>query len=212
MIEGIVLEDVSKYLENFAPKRNELFKEMESYALKYDVPIVGPHVGALLHMIVKTTKAKRVLELGTAIGYSGIWIAEALPHNGKLITIEWDKESAAVAKKNIEKAGLSNMIDLRVGSAQEILPEIRGEFDIVFNDIDKEGYVDILPYCVSHLKKGGLFITDNVLWSGRVARSAPEDDLETSTIREFNKRIFEHPELLTVIVPLRDGVSVCLKV
>lgn len=212
MIEGIIQENVAEYLEMFVPRREEIFKDMEAHALKHDVPIVGPHVGALLHMMAKSAKANRILELGTAIGYSGSWLARALPKGGKMITIEWDDDTASIAKKNFEKAGVIDKVELIKGSAIELLPEVKGEFDLVFNDIDKEGYVDVLPHCINHLKKGGLFITDNVLWSGRVAeRISQEDDPETSTIREFTKKVFSSKELLTVLVPLRDGITISYK-
>jgi len=212
MSNGIFLGDILEYLERLAPRREALFKEMEAYALENDVPIVGPHVGALLHIIAKMSNAKKILELGTAIGYSGTWLAKALPSDGKLITIEWDKESARIANENFEKGGVSEKIELKVGSAHELLPKMKGRFDIIFNDIDKEGYVDILPYCISHIKKGGLLITDNILWEGNAAKKlSKEDDLETVTIREYTKRIFEHPELFTVIVPIRDGISISMR-
>lgn len=212
MSDGIFLDDIPKYLERLAPRREDLFKEMEAYALENDVPIVGPHVGALLHIMVKISKAKKILELGTAIGYSGTWLAKALPSDGKLITIEWDKESAKIAKRNFEKGRVSEKIELKVGSAQELLLKMKESFDMIFNDIDKEGYVDILPHCVSHLKKGGLLITDNILWGGEVAKKpSKEDDLETMAIKEYTKRISQHPELFTVIVPIRDGISISMR-
>jgi predicted O-methyltransferase YrrM len=197
MIEGIIQENVAEYLERFVPRRDGVFKDMEAYALEHDVPIVGPHVGALLFMMATSANAKRVLELGTAIGYSGSWLARALPGNGKLTTIEWDSEMASVANKNFEKAGVLDKVELIEGSAMELMPGLEGHFD---------------PHCITRLKKGGLFITDNVLWSGRVADpTSPKDDPETSTIKEFTKKVFSSNELLTVLVPLRDGITISFK-
>jgi predicted O-methyltransferase YrrM len=119
---------------------------------------------------------------------------------------------ASVANKNFEKAGVLDKVELIEGSAMELMPGLEGHFDLIFNDIDKEGYVDVLPHCITRLKKGGLFITDNVLWSGRVADpTSPKDDPETSTIKEFTKKVFSSNELLTVLVPLRDGITISFK-
>ena len=212
-MNGIFAGSIQDYVDRFTPQRDNALKEMESYASKHDVPIVGPHVGALLYILAVKSGAKRILELGAAIGYSGTWLARALPPDGILVTIEWSEETAELARDNFSKAGVMDRVELKVGSARKILPKLEGTFDIIFNDIDKEGYVDVLPQCVSHLNKGGLLITDNILWEGDVARVQPDRaDLETATIQEYTKSICTHKELWTVIVPIRDGISISIKV
>jgi predicted O-methyltransferase YrrM len=213
MANGIFQEHIVDYLNQFSPERDDILKEMEAYASMHDVPIIGPQEGALLHIIAKKSNSMRILELGTAIGYSATWLARALPPGGKLTTIEWSEETAEIAKKNLAKAGVREKVDIMMGSAQELLPNMSESFDLIFNDIDKTGYVDILPHCISHLEKGGLLATDNVLRHGYAARPpSEEDDPETVTIREYNRRICAHPELMTVIVPIRDGLSISMKI
>ena len=144
---------------------------MEAQGRKEGWPIVGPAEGSLLHILAKSIRAKKILELGTAIGYSGTWLARALPADGELVTVEWSPDTAAIARRNLERTGVAKRVRIEVGSAIEVVPRLDGPFDLVFNDIDKAHYLDVLPHCISKLRVGGLLVTDNVLWSGRVAKS-----------------------------------------
>src|SRR3989454_6423540 len=202
---GIVFDEIELYIDGLADRGDAALQAVEEQGRDEDWPIVGPAEGSLLHVLARSIGARRVLELGTAIGYSGTWLARALPADGELVTVEWNPETAEIARKNFEKTGVAKRVRLQVGSATEIVPSLKGSFDLVFNDIDKAHYVEVLPACIAKLRVGGLLVTDNVLWSGRVAKS-PRDK-ESATIHEYNTKLAADPRMVTVIVPLRDGVS-----
>lgn len=207
---GIVYVPIDEYIDDLANRGGEALEAVERQGRDEDWPIVGPAEGSLLYILARAIGARRILELGTAIGYSGTWLARALPPDGELITVEWNPETAAIARRNFERTGVSKLVQILTGSALEVVPPIVGRFDLVFNDIDKQHYVDILPHCVAKLRVGGLLVTDNVLWSGTVA-SRPRRK-EAQVIHEYNERLAADPRMAAVIVPLRDGVSIALKV
>jgi predicted O-methyltransferase YrrM len=149
--------------------------------------------------------------MGSAVGYSTIWWARALGEGGRVVYTDGDRRNADEARRNFESARVLDKIDIRVGDALEILSEQRAEsFDIIFNDVDKQDYPRVFKLAVPRLRKGGLFISDNVLWSGRVAQAGEKDE-STAAIREFNRLLYGSRELYTSVLPLRDGVSVSLK-
>ena len=207
---GIVFDEIEAYIDGLANGGDAALQVVEEQGRKEDWPIVGPAEGSLLNILAKAVRAKRILELGTAIGYSGTWLARALPADGELVTVEWKPETAAIARKNFERTGVAKRVRIEVGSAMNIVPRLDGRFDLVFNDIDKAHYVEVLPHCIAKLRSGGLLVTDNVLWSGRVAKARRTK--ETEVIHEYNKRLAADPRFVSVIVPLRDGVSIALKV
>jgi caffeoyl-CoA O-methyltransferase len=173
-------------------------------------PIVGPAEGSLLHLLARSIRATRILELGTAIGYSGTWLARGLADGGELLTVEHRADTATIARRNFEKTGVANKVKVLVGHAQTILRDLEGPYDLIFNDIDKSGYPEVLEPCLDRLRVGGLLVTDNVLWSGDVARKDKSE--ETAAIRTYNERLAKDPRVIVSIVPLRDGVSIALKV
>src|SRR5712692_5945728 len=144
------------------------------------------------------------------VGSSGTWLARALPDDGELVTVEHDPETASIARKNLEKTGVATKVKILVGDAQAILKDLKGPFDYIFNDIDKAGYPAVLEPAIERLRVGGLLVTDNVLWGGDVARK--DRSSETQAIRTYNERLAKDPRMIASIVPLRDGVSVALKV
>jgi caffeoyl-CoA O-methyltransferase len=158
-----LINNPEEYFRQFLPRRDQLLIELEEEARREEIPIVGPIVGELLHILARVTQARRILELGTATGYSTIFLARAFaPPRGRLVTIDNDPDMAARAKINFHRAGLDQQIDMVVGDSQEILSEMEKSFDLVFLDIDKEYYASVLPHCRRLLKKGGLLIADNV--------------------------------------------------
>ena len=207
---------VEKYLLNILRPRDKVLKYLEKDARENSVPIIGPLCGNLISIIATGCNAKNILEIGTATGYSGIWLARVAKKNsGKLITIEMDRKRLGIAKKSFSKAGLSDNVETLHGDAKEIVPKIaekqKGRFDVVFEDVgDKSIYVDLLKPCIDALRVGGYLIADNSLWSGRVALPS-FDDKDTNTIRKFNKLVYQDKRLLPVVVPLRDGMTICLK-
>ncbi len=201
---------VDDYLYSMLPKRDDVLVEMEEYATKHNVPIVGPAVARVLQQLALMINARTVFELGSAIGYSTIWWAQAVGENGRVIYTDGDAKNAERARGYFARAGISNRITLHTGDALEVLSEQKQEFDIIFNDVDKDDYPRVLRLVAPRLRKGGLFITDNVLWSGRVAEKNPTDS-RTKAIVEFNRKLQDSKEFYTTILPIRDGLAVALK-
>jgi len=220
-MNGIVDSVVDKYLYSILPERDEVLREIEQQAKQRNIPIVGPAVGRLLYQLARLIGAKTVFEMGSAVGYSTIWWARAVGEGGRVVYTDGNPKNAEEAKKYFERAGVAGRIEVRVGDALEILSEQkRASYDIIFNDVDKEDYPRVLRLVPERVRKGGLFITDNVLWSGRVARAAsgqngsdPElSTPETKGIVEFNRLLYASKEFFTTMLPLRDGVAVSLRV
>jgi caffeoyl-CoA O-methyltransferase len=201
---------VDDYLYSMLPKRDEVLVEMEEYASKHDVPIVGPAVARVLQQLALAINAKTVFELGSAIGYSTIWWAQAVGEKGRVIYTDGDPKNAVRARGYFDRAGVSSRVALHTGDALEVLSEQKEQFDIIFNDVDKEDYPRVLRLVAPRLRKGGLFITDNVLWSGRVAEKTPKS-AATKAILEFNHQLYGSADFFTTILPIRDGLAVALK-
>src|SRR6202167_3005584 len=207
---GFTAAPVDAYLYSMWPKRDAVLSEMEDYASKNDVPIVGPAVARVLQQLALMISAKTVFELGSAIGYSTIWWAQAVGEKGHVTYTDGDPKNAERARGYFDRAGVAGRITVHTGDALEFLSEQKQEFDIIFNDVDKTDYPRVLRLVSPHLRKGGLFITDNVLWNGRVAEKNPKG-AETKAILEFNRELGASPEFMTTILPIRDGVAVALK-
>jgi predicted O-methyltransferase YrrM len=201
---------VDDYLYSMLPKRDEVLAEMEDYASKHDVPIVGPAVARVLQQLALMIDAKTVFELGSAIGYSTVWWAQAVGEKGRVIYTDGDPKNAERARGYFGRAGVSNRITVHTGDALEFLSEQKQQYDIIFNDVDKEDYPRVLRLVSPRLRKGGLFITDNVLWSGRVTEKNPKEP-STKAILEFNRLLYSSPDFFTTILPIRDGIAVALK-
>ena len=209
MLGGITVPEVEEYMYAMLPARDEVLTEMEADATKNDVAIVGPAVARVLYQLATISGAKRVFEMGSAIGYSTIWWARAVGDGGRVIYTDGDPKRADKARRYFDRAGVSERITVRVGDALEILSEEKQPYDIIFNDVDKVDYPRVFRVALPRVRSGGLFITDNVLWSGKLRK--PNPDAPTKAILEFNKLIYESKDLFTTILPLRDGVSVCVK-
>ena len=179
------------------------------------LPLIDAEVGALLRVLALAIGAARMLEIGTAIGYSGIWLAAALPPGGTLFTMEMNPERAREARENFARAGVADRVSVIVGDANLTLAKLSGPFDLIFQDGDKPLYSAMLDRLVALLRPGGLLVTDNVLWDGEVApgftQKPTRNAEETRAIAEYNERVASHPEIVTAIVPLRDGVSISVK-
>jgi len=201
---------IDDYLYSMLPKRDSVLVEMEDYAAKNDIPIVGPAVARVLQQLALMIDAKTVFELGSAIGYSTIWWAQAVGEKGRVIYTDGDPKKADRARQYFGRAGVADRITLHTGDALEVLSEQKEQFDVIFNDVDKEDYPRVLRLVSSRLRKGGLFITDNVLWSGRVAQKNPKE-AHTKAILEFNRLLYASTDFYTTILPIRDGLAVALK-
>ena len=200
---------VDDYLYSMLPARDEVLVEMEQYATEHNIPIVGPAVARVLQQLALMINARTVFELGSAIGYSTIWWAQAVGESGRVIYTDGDSKNVERARGYFARAGVTKRIELHTGDALEKLSEQKHEFDIIFNDVDKEDYPRVLRLVAPRLRKGGLFVTDNVLWSGRVAEKNP--DARTKAILEFNRKLYDSKEFYTTILPIRDGLAVAWK-
>jgi predicted O-methyltransferase YrrM len=210
MADGITNPGVDRYMLDILPERDPVLREMEEQAERRDIPIVGPAVARVLYQYARLIQAKRVFELGSAIGYSTLWWARAVGDGGEVFYTDGDQAKAAEACAYFRRAGVDGRIRVAVGDALDLLSAQNQEFDVIFNDVDKEDYPRVLDLVGSRLRRGGLFITDNVLWSGRVTE-ANSQDKPTQAIREFNRRLYALPEFFTTILPLRDGLAVAIK-
>lgn len=209
-MQGITAEPVEDYLYSLLPARDEILSKMEAEAAKRDIPIVGPAVGRVLHQLALISGANNIFEMGSAIGYSTIWWARAIGDGGRVTYTDGDRKNADEARGYFEKAGVAGRITIKVGDALELLSEQTQSFDVIFCDVDKEDYPRAFRLALSRLRKGGLFVADNVLWSGRVAETKPSE-VSTKSIQEFNKLLYSSPELYTTILPIRDGLSITVK-
>ena len=208
---GYIQDDVEQYLYSLLPERDVVISEMERYAEEHRVPIVGPAVARMLTLFAQVSGAKRIFEMGSAIGYSTIWLARAAGPKGKVTYTDGDPANAQRAQEYFRRAGVARRINVQVGDALELLKKTPGKFDLIFNDVNKDQYPDALRVALPKLKRGGLFITDNTLWSGKAALPAALDDAATRGVQEFNRLVYASKELYPVLIPLRDGVTVCRK-
>jgi predicted O-methyltransferase YrrM len=209
---------VENYLYAMLPGREPVLQEIERQAKERDIPIVGPAVGRLLYQYAKLIGAKTVFEMGSAVGYSTIWWAKAVGEGGKVHYTDGSRKNADEARRYFEQAGVADRIEVHVGDALELLSERKEQFDVLFCDVDKHDYPRVFNMAAARVRQGGLFLTDNTLWSGQVAYAAgnpdlpkPEPDKYTDGIVEFNRLLYSSADWMTTIIPLRDGVSVALR-
>jgi predicted O-methyltransferase YrrM len=208
---GYIQEDVDDYLYSLLPKSDDVLAEMEGYAGKNNVPIIGPAVARLLTLLVNVSGAKRIFEMGSAIGYSTIWLAKAAGPSAEVFYTDGNPENARRAQEYFKQAGVAKRIQVQTGNAIELIKKSPGKFDVIFIDVDKKQYPDALRAAVPKLPFGGLLAADNTLWSGKTACPAAPDDVDTRGIQEFNRLVYSSKELFPVLIPLRDGVTVCRK-
>jgi len=210
----ITYPHINSFLAGIFEQTDPLLKEMEEYAKKNYIPIIQPESAQLLKVLCLISKPERVLEIGTAIGYSSIILARSMAENGILDTIEIDEDMIARAAVYIKRAGLEEKIRILNGDAGEILQCLGTPYDFIFLDAAKGQYAEFLPYCLRLLKPGGLFITDNVLYRGMVAKEGfIEHKHRTITVKlkEYLKLLCRNNELVTSIVPAGDGIAICVK-
>ena len=213
---GLIVPDlVETYLASLNRLNDDVLAAISAEGQAADLPLVDPEVGALLHVLTLAIGARRALEIGTAIGYSGTWIAKALPQDGMLITLEIDAQRAARAKANFARAGVGERTSVMLGDASVLLAKVQGPFDLIFQDGDKRQYGPMLDRLTSLLRTGGLLMTDNVLWDGEVVpgyiNRPVRNPEETAAIAAYNARLSAAAHLKTSWLPLRDGVAVSIK-
>ena len=202
---------IDRYLAQFAKHNDPVLAEMERIGAERDFPIVGPQVGRLLKALARACSARRVLELGSGFGYSAYWFLRAVGNSGFVTLTEGSKERCAEAKEFLDRGGFAGRFAIETGDALATAANITAPLDIVFCDIDKHDYPNALPVARRLLRPGGLFITDNMLWDGKVL-SPPAGDKTTAGVAELTRLLREADDFATTIVPIRDGVSVAVRI
>lgn len=201
---------INDYLHNLTPMRPQVLAEMEEYAKENKFPIIGPLVGRFLYQLALLTNATRIFEMGSGYGYSAVWFSMALKDGGMVECTEMDKANIERGKKYAAAAGVANHITWHQGDALESMRKATGIYDIILNDVDKEQYPRALEIAWSKLRSGGIMITDNVLWSGRIVEENPPS-AATAGILEFNKRVYALPDSICTLMPIRDGLMLAVK-
>lgn len=200
---------VEKYIYDILPTRDAVLAEMERQAAAEQIPIIGPAVGRLMYLLAQICGAQRIFEMGSAIGYSTIWLARAAGPKAEIYYTDGDPKNVQRAKEFFKRAKVERRIRMMTGDALELLGRVQGKFDMIFIDVNKDQYPAALKKALPRIKRGGLLVTDNTLWSGRVTRAADSD--ATRGVQEFNKAVYAAKDLFPVMIPLRDGVTVCRK-
>ena len=191
------------------PDRHPVLEEMEQYAKENNFPIIGPLVGRFLYQMALSIKARKILELGSGFGYSAFWLSQATRGKGHITMTDNSKLNKRRAFEYFKKAGLQSQFDFKVGDALKIMGRLNGSFDMIINDIDKEGYPNVIDPAAGLLRRGGILICDNILWSGRVMEKKP--DKTSRAIIDFTNNIYRDSRFFTTVIPLRDGLSVSVR-
>lgn len=214
MLSNINESSVEEYIRSLVPRRESYLVELEKYAELNHVPIIHPEVAQLIKVLLNIAKPKRILEIGTAIGYSALIMASAIERDGRIISIEKREDMINIAEKNIHDSGYSDMIKIIKGEAEEVLPNINDEFDFIFIDAAKGQYMEFFPHCIRNLADGGIIVSDNVLYKGMVA----SDELVLRRKKTIVKRmrsyldyITNNKDLESSVIPIGDGVAITYK-
>lgn len=212
----IVEERIVSYINSLEKENSPVLEEIEKEARKDGVPIIRKEMESFLRVMLSIKKPMRILELGTAVGYSAILMSECINEKGQIITIENYDKRIPIAKENIKKAGRENVIKLLEGDAMEIMPTLESnQFDFVFMDAAKAQYIHFLPEVLRLMKKDGVLITDNVLQEGDLIQSKyvvrRRDRTIHKRMREYLEVVKNHPQLETSIVPIGDGITMSVK-
>jgi predicted O-methyltransferase YrrM len=203
----------TKYIESFRKTGDELILGLEAFAQEHKVPILSWQSAELMEQLILLKDPRRVLEIGTAIGYTTIRIARNLGKKSEIHTIEMSADNIKAAKDNFEKSGLTKKIKLIEGNALNIMPQLQKKYDFIFLDADKEDYKRLFDYSMILLKKNGVIVVDNLLWHGYAASSKVPANYKTSTklIREFNDIFSAQENLIKTILPVGDGLGIGIK-
>ena len=212
--DAIVYPYITEFLRKDIPKREGILAELEEYAKINSVPIVQPETAQLLEVLTAMKRPERVLEVGCAIGYSAILMAQYIQKGGTLTSLEWDADMAEIARENIKKAGFSDVINVIHNDAKEVIPTLTAQYDIIFLDGPKAHYIYMLNDCIRLLKKGGILIADNVLYKGMTADDNHVIRRKITIVKRLRRFIsaqMQRGELKTAVLPLGDGVTVAVK-
>jgi len=209
-LDAIIQQDQAEYLDGLLTQKDPLLAEMEAYAAEHRVPIADREVARFIEITARITGARKALEIGMAIGYSVVHLARGMGEQGRVVTIDPSDEMISAATGYLRRAGLFDQVEIKRGKALEVMPHLDETFDLLFIDAVKEEYSQYLDLGLPRLRTGGVVIVDNLLWGGRVA----SDDTESSTValREFNPYFMNHPQLLSEVLPVGDGLGYAVKI
>lgn len=212
-LDALLHRNQAEYLERLLPPRSGALPELEAAAARERVPVVDPEVGRFLEQICRAIGARRVLEVGTAIGYSTVCLARGVGDSGRVVTIDVDAARQARARGALEAEGLASRVEMVLAPALDAIPRLEGPFDLLFLDAIKEEYRGYLDLALPVLRVGGVVVCDNLLWSGQVAGEIASEDERSSTLalREFNPYFVRHPQLLAQVLSFGDGVGFALR-
>jgi len=210
-MSGITQDYIENYIRSLIKESKKELLTMEEYAKENHVPIIHKEVGQFLELFINIVKPSRILELGTAIGYSSILMSSCAGPNTKVTTVERDRKMVEMAIENINKSGLHKNIEVIEGDCLEILKELSGKFDMIFMDAGKGHYKDFLPHCVRLLDENGIIISDNVLFRGMIANDELVEKRKSTIVkrmREYLDHISNNEEFITSVIPMGDGISI----
>jgi caffeoyl-CoA O-methyltransferase len=212
MDKPLIPNYLMEYLDGLVPSRPPEMQAMEAHAREIDFPIIGPVSGYLCYQVTRMIGARRVFELGSGYGYSTAWFAKAVAENGggEVYHVVWDADLSQQAHQHLTTLGYNGMIHYHVGEAVQTLCETPGPFDLIFNDINKDGYAASLPVIAEKLRPGGVLIVDNMLWHGNIF-NAQDKTPATSSVRKLTEMLTGSPDWIVSLVPVRDGVVVAYK-
>lgn len=212
---NFISESILEYSLKNTSEESELLKKLRketNQKILHPRMLSGKLQGRLLSLISKLIKPKEILEIGTYTGYGTLCLSEGLDPNGTIHTVEINEELIDFQNIFFNQSDKKKQIKQHLGSALSIIERLKGPFDIVFLDADKPNYINYLELITPKLKKGGLLITDNVLWSGKILNKTNESDIDTQTIKKFNSLITNHESFETILLPIRDGLSLSRKI
>ena len=208
---SILRPEQESYLERLLPPRDPLLREMEEQARQEDVPISDPEIGRLLGILARSLNARRILEIGTAIGYGTVCLARGAAE-ARVVTIELEPRRIEQARGYLERGGVADRVEILQGAALDVLPRLEGPFDLVYVDAVKKEYRRYLDLLLPRLRVGGMIVIDNLLWKGHVAEpSDEEEDENADALRAFNGYLMMHPQLQAVLLPVGDGLGIATK-
>jgi caffeoyl-CoA O-methyltransferase len=210
-LDMMIAPQIEGYLEKLVPPRPAEMQRMEEYAAQHDFPIIGPVAGYLCYQLARLTGARRIFELGSGYGYSTAWFARAVQENGGGVVHHavWDETLSQKARGHLSALGFDGLIHYHVSEAVAALKATEGPFDIIFNDINKDGYPASVQPVAEKLRPGGLMIIDNMLWSGRIF-DTDDQSPATQGVRDVTGLLMQE-EWISTLIPIRDGLIVAMK-
>ncbi|HEV7373609.1 MAG TPA: O-methyltransferase [Pyrinomonadaceae bacterium] len=213
-LDAIIHREQAEYLERLLPANTGIVAEMEADAEKNGVPIADREVALFLEITARAMNAKRILEIGMAIGYAVVHLAQGLPDDGLIVTIEPNDEMIRRAEDYLTRVGVRERVRIERGRALEVIPKLKETFDLVYLDALKEEYSGYLDQALPLLRVGGVVVADNVLWGGQVAGKIRSEDQQASTkaLREFNQHFINHPQLRAEVLSFGDGIAYGVKI